>query len=74
MVKTSSAGGVGSIPGWGAKIPYVWRPENQYVKQKQHCNEFSKDFKCGPQRNANQNHYEIPFHTSQNGCDPKVYK
>jgi len=19
-------------------------------------------------------HYEIPFHTSQNGCDPKVYK
>ena len=26
------------------------------------------------QRNANQNHYEVPFHTSQNGCDPKVYK
>ena len=25
-------------------------------------------------RNANQNHYEVPFHTSQNGCDPKVYK
>ena len=25
------------------------------------------------QRNANQNHYEVPFHTSQNGCDPKVY-
>ena len=24
--------------------------------------------------NANQNHYEVPFHTSQNGCDPKVYK
>ena len=23
---------------------------------------------------ANQNHYEVPFHTSQNGCDPKVYK
>ena len=23
------------------------------------------------QRNANQNHYEVPFHTSQNGCDPK---
>ena len=20
------------------------------------------------------NHYEVPFHTSQNGCDPKVYK
>jgi len=26
------------------------------------------------QRNANQNHYEVPFHTSPNGCDPKVYK
>ena len=26
------------------------------------------------QRNANQNHYEVPFHASQNGCDPKVYK
>ena len=25
-------------------------------------------------RNANRNHYEVPFHTSQNGCDPKVYK
>ena len=22
----------------------------------------------------NQNRYEVPFHTSQNGCDPKVYK
>ena len=26
------------------------------------------------QRNANQNHNEVPFHTSQNGCYPKVYK
>ena len=26
------------------------------------------------QRNANQNQNEVPFHTSQNGCDPKVYK
>ena len=26
------------------------------------------------QRNANQNHYEVPFHSSQNGCNPKVYK
>ena len=26
------------------------------------------------QRNANQNHSEVAFHTSQNGCDPKVYK
>ena len=26
------------------------------------------------QRKANQNHYEVPFHPSQNGYDPKVYK
>ena len=26
------------------------------------------------QRNANQNHNEGPFHTSQNGCNAKVYK
>ena len=28
----------------------------------------------GTPRNANQNHNEVPFHASQNGCDPKVYK
>ena len=26
------------------------------------------------QINANQNPNEVPFHTSQNGCYPKVYK
>ena len=26
------------------------------------------------QRNANQNHNEVSFHASQNGCYPKVYK
>ena len=26
------------------------------------------------QRNANQDHNDVPFHTSQNGYDPKVYK
>ena len=26
------------------------------------------------QRHANQNHTEVPFHTTQNGSDPKVYK
>ena len=25
-------------------------------------------------RNANQNHNEVPFHASQNGCYPKIYK
>ena len=26
------------------------------------------------QRNASQNHNEVPFHASQNGCYPKFYK
>ena len=26
------------------------------------------------QRNANQNHNEVPSHTGQNGCCQKVYK
>ena len=26
------------------------------------------------QRNANQNHNEVPLHASQNDCYPKVYK
>ena len=26
------------------------------------------------QRNSNQNHNKVPFHTSQNGCYQKVYK
>ena len=26
------------------------------------------------QRNVIQSHNEVPFHTSQNGCSPKVYK
>ena len=26
------------------------------------------------QRNANQNHDEVPLHASQDGCYPKVYK
>ena len=26
------------------------------------------------QRNASQNHSEVPVHASQNGCNPKVYK
>ena len=26
------------------------------------------------QRNANQNHNEVPFHSSQNDCIQKVYK
>ena len=50
VVKTSpsNAGGAGSIPGWGAKIPHASRPKNQNKKQKQHLNKFNKDFKNGP--------------------------
>ena len=50
VVKTSpsNAGGAGSIPGRGAKIPHASRPKNQNIKQKQYCNKFNKDFKSGP--------------------------
>ena len=50
VVKTSpsSAGGEGSIPGWGAKIPHALWPKNQNIKQKQYINKFNKDFKNGP--------------------------
>ena len=42
VVKTSpsSVGGVGSIPGQGAKILYASWPKNQNIKQKQYCNKF----------------------------------
>ena len=47
VVKTSpsNAGGVGSIPGRGAKIPHASWPKTQNLKQKQYCNKFNKDFK-----------------------------
>ena len=47
MVRTSpsSAGGSGSIPGWGAKMEHASWPKNQSIRQKQHCNKFNKDFK-----------------------------
>ena len=50
VVKTSpsNAGGVGSIPGRGAKIPHTSGPKNQNRKQKQYCTKFNKDFKNGP--------------------------
>ena len=55
VVKTSpsSAGGVGSIPDRGAKIPHAPRPKNQNRKQKQYCNKFNKDFKNGPHQKKN---------------------
>ena len=47
VVKTlpSNAGGAGSIPGLGAKIPHALRPKNQNITQKQYCNKFNKDLK-----------------------------
>ena len=47
MVKTSpsNAGGAGSIPGRGAKIPHDLWPEKQNIKQKQYCHKFNKDLK-----------------------------
>ena len=50
VVKTSpsSAVSVGSVPGWGAKIPHAFQPKNQNTEQKQYCYKFNKDFKNGP--------------------------
>ena len=44
----SSAGGVGLIPGQGARIPHSLQPRSQNIKQKQYCNGFNQDFKNGP--------------------------
>ena len=38
----SNAGYVGSIPGWGAKIPHASLVKNQNIKQKQYCNKFNR--------------------------------
>ena len=53
MVRTSpsKAGGAGSIPCWGAKIPHISGPKDQNIKQKQDCNKFNQDFKNGPYQN-----------------------
>ena len=47
VVKTSpsNVGGVGLIPGQGAKIPHASQPKTKNIKQKQYCNKFNKDFK-----------------------------
>ena len=49
----SNAGGAGSIPGWGAKIPHASQPKNQNIKQKQYYNKFNKNFKNGPHQKKN---------------------
>ena len=44
VVKTllSNAGGVGSMPGQGAKIPLASWTKKQNRKQKRYCNKFNK--------------------------------
>lgn len=47
LVKTppSNAGGEGSVPGLGTKIPYASQPKIQDIRQQQYCNKFNEDFK-----------------------------
>ena len=57
MVKAvpSNAGGAGSIPNQGTKMPHASWPINQNVKQKQYCNKFNKDLKNGPHTHTQSN-------------------
>ena len=50
VVKTSpsNAGGAGSIPGGGAKIPHASYGIKPKHKTEANCNKFSKDVKNGP--------------------------
>ena len=45
VVKTSpsNAGGAGSIPEMGPKIPHASRPKNQNIKEKQYCPEDERE-------------------------------
>ena len=53
-------GGAGSIPGRGANIPHASGPKKtQNIKQKQHCNKFTKDFKNGPHKNNLKNIFKL---------------
>ena len=50
---TSSAGGMGLIPGRATKISHASRPKNQSIKkQKQYYNEFNKNVKNGPHKKS----------------------
>ena len=53
-----------------------WAKElnRHFSKGIQMANKHKKILNITHQRNANQNHNEVPFHASQNGCYPKVYK
>ena len=47
-ISPSNAGDVGSIPGWGNKIPHALQPKNQNIKQKQYCNKLNKKINICP--------------------------
>ena len=58
----SNAGDVGSIPGWGTKIPLATMIEvHTPPREKPTCS--NKD----PMQPGKKNHNEIPPHSSQNG-------
>ena len=44
-IALSNAGGVGSVPDWGANSLHALWPKNQNIKEKQYCDKFSKHFK-----------------------------
>ena len=45
LVPPSNAGGMSSIPGQGAKIPYASCPKKQNMKHKQYCNKLNTDLR-----------------------------
>ena len=56
VIKTSpsSTGGVGSIPGWGVKIPHASWPKNQNITNSSNIVTNSiEDFKNGPRQKKN---------------------
>ena len=61
MIKTSpsNAEGLGTISGWGAKIPHASQSKYQNIKQKQYCNKFSKDFKNGQHQKKEKKDYPV---------------
>ena len=58
----SNAGGAGSIPGQGARVPHASQPKNRNVKQKQYCDKFGKDFKNGPHQKKKKNYHSYFYH------------